>query len=178
MHRYRHDFDSHADDDAFLDRRTRRRRRSDNTVRRRGRLTEEERRRLELRRRDELDTADPPPEGDRWSTWGDGDQGPKPRPPWLITERAAVDHERGVLKTGKEADVHLVERVLPGSGRPGRSRILSATVSAICRTWPKTWSKCFCAFLTPGLATLTGPPRSPAGSMRISVSLSMARATS
>jgi len=28
-----------------------------------------------------------------------------------------VDHERGVLKTGKEADVHLVERVLPGSGR-------------------------------------------------------------
>lgn len=35
----------------------------------------------------------------------------------MITEHAAVDTERGVLKTGKEADVHLLERSLPGTGR-------------------------------------------------------------
>ena len=32
---------------------------------------------------------------------------PEPRPRWVITEHAAVDTELGVLKTGKEADVHL-----------------------------------------------------------------------
>jgi hypothetical protein len=35
----------------------------------------------------------------------------------LITELAAVDTELGVLKTGKEADVHLVRRALPGTDR-------------------------------------------------------------
>ncbi|GAA4026780.1 hypothetical protein GCM10022247_59580 [Allokutzneria multivorans] len=37
-------------------------------------------------------------------------------PAWLITDDSAVDHELGVLKTGKEADVHLIERSIPGSG--------------------------------------------------------------
>ena len=55
--------------------------------------------------------------GTRWSTWDDASHGPQPRPPWVITELAAVDTELGVLKTGKEADVHLVERSLPGTGR-------------------------------------------------------------
>jgi RIO kinase 1 len=40
--------------------------------------------------------------------------GPLPAPPWLVTDGAALDHERGVLKSGKEADVHLLERGLPG----------------------------------------------------------------
>ncbi|GAA1829843.1 hypothetical protein GCM10009772_04510 [Pseudonocardia alni subsp. carboxydivorans] len=65
------------------------------------------------------DTAEVPGGGDRWSTWPGlpaGARGPHPRPGWLVTDAGAVDHERGVLKTGKEADVHLVERGLPGHG--------------------------------------------------------------
>ena len=61
--------------------------------------------------------ADGPPAGDRWSTWDGAQHGPRPRPTWVLTEHAAVDTERGVLKTGKEADVHLLERTVPGTGR-------------------------------------------------------------
>ena len=48
----------------------------------------------------------------RWSTWDDIGvlAGPQPWPAWLITSDAAVDTELGVLKTGKEADVFLLER--------------------------------------------------------------------
>ena len=48
----------------------------------------------------------------RWSTWDDIGilAGPEPWPDWLITESAAIDTELGILKTGKEADVHLLER--------------------------------------------------------------------
>ncbi|MGH3566119.1 MAG: serine protein kinase RIO [Pseudonocardia sp.] len=60
---------------------------------------------------------DGPPEGDRWSTWDGAEHGPGPRPDWVLTEHAAVDTELGVLKTGKEADVHLVERSVPGTDR-------------------------------------------------------------
>ncbi|MDT7585133.1 MAG: kinase 1 [Pseudonocardiales bacterium] len=84
---------------------------------RRGRLTEAERDRLAQQREDHLDTAGGPPDGDRWSSWDGADHGPEPHPGWLITELAAVDTELGVLKTGKEADVHLVRRVLPGTDR-------------------------------------------------------------
>ena len=68
------------------------------------------------------DAPDPdaPPDGDRWSTWTDvtaGQRGPKPWPDWLVTDAGAVDRELGVLKTGKEAEVHLLERGVPGSGR-------------------------------------------------------------
>jgi RIO kinase 1 len=52
-----------------------------------------------------------------WSTYYTAQQGPEPVPEWVITERAAVDHALGVLKTGKEADVHLVNRSLPGTER-------------------------------------------------------------
>jgi RIO kinase 1 len=60
---------------------------------------------------------DGPPEGDRWSTWDGADHGPRPRPRWVITDHGAVDTDLGVLKTGKEADVHLVERAVPGTDR-------------------------------------------------------------
>ena len=60
---------------------------------------------------------DGPPEGDRWSTWDGAEHGPRPRPGWVITDHAAVDTDLGVLKTGKEADVHLVERAVPGTDR-------------------------------------------------------------
>lgn len=59
---------------------------------------------------------DGPPSGDRWSTWGAAEHGPTPGPAWVITAHAAVDTELGVLKTGKEADVHLLERGVPDTG--------------------------------------------------------------
>jgi RIO kinase 1 len=40
-----------------------------------------------------------------------------PHPSWLVTELAAVDTELGVLKTGKEADVYLIRRGVPGTER-------------------------------------------------------------
>ncbi|MBC8093818.1 MAG: kinase, partial [Pseudonocardia sp.] len=68
---------------------------------------------------DERGGTDPdgPPEGDRWSTWDGAEHGPDPRPHWVITDHGAVDTELGVVKTGKEADVHLVERSVPGTDR-------------------------------------------------------------
>ncbi|MBO0802531.1 MAG: RIO-like kinase [Nocardiopsaceae bacterium] len=60
------------------------------------------------------------PEGDRWSTWDQStptERGPLPHPDWLVTELAAVDTELGVLKTGKEADVHLLRRGVPETDR-------------------------------------------------------------
>jgi RIO kinase 1 len=83
----------------------------------RGRLTEQARARLAQQRQAAV-TDDGPAQGDRWSTWGDADErGPRPYPGWLVTDLAAVDTELGVLKTGKEADVFLVERALPDSDR-------------------------------------------------------------
>ncbi|MFI9273107.1 serine protein kinase RIO [Kitasatospora sp. NPDC052896] len=65
-------------------------------------------------------SSDGPPEGDRWSTWDQStptEKGPEPRPDWVVTELAAVDTEFGILKTGKEADVFLLERAVPGTDR-------------------------------------------------------------
>jgi RIO kinase 1 len=67
-----------------------------------------------------FDTADGIPEGDRWSTWdqsASGERGPRPYPGWLVTDLAAVDTELGILKTGKEADVFLLRRGVPGTSR-------------------------------------------------------------
>src|SRR3712207_6408937 len=55
---------------------------------RRGRLTEEAKDRL-AQMRDDAAAADVPEDGDRWSTWGDADKGPKPHPDWLVTDLAA-----------------------------------------------------------------------------------------
>ncbi len=59
--------------------------------------------------------AEPQEENQRWSTWYDVEplcRGPEPRPDWVVTDRAAVDTELGILKTGKEADVFLLERAV------------------------------------------------------------------
>lgn len=77
------------------------------------------------RRRLESSDVDTPEEGDRWSTWDQstaGERGPRPYPDWLVTELAAVDTELGMVKTGKEADVMLVRRRVPG----GRECLLAA----------------------------------------------------
>lgn len=60
---------------------------------------------------------DGPPDGDRWSTWDGAEHGPDPVPRWVVTEHAAVDTELGALKSGKEADVGLLERAVPGTDR-------------------------------------------------------------
>lgn len=56
-------------------------------------------------------------ENQRWSTWPAAtptERGPLPWPDWVVTSAAAVDTELGILKTGKEADVFLIERAVPG----------------------------------------------------------------
>jgi len=52
----------------------------------------------------------------RWSTWLSVEplcRGPEPRPDWVVTTQAALDTDLGILKTGKEADVFLLERADP-----------------------------------------------------------------
>jgi RIO kinase 1 len=69
---------------------------------------------------DAYGTVDGLPDGDRWSSWDQsaaGERGPRPYPDWLVTELAAADTELGILKTGKEADVFLLRRGVPGTGR-------------------------------------------------------------
>ena len=65
------------------------------------------------------------PEGARWSTWDQSiltQRCPESQPDWLVTDRAAVDTELGILKIGKEADVFLLRRGQPA----GRSCLLAA----------------------------------------------------
>ncbi len=72
------------------------------------------------RRQRLAEVDDSPDQGSRWSTWDQStptQRGPRPYPDWLVTELAAVDTELGVLKTGKEADVFLIERGVPGTDR-------------------------------------------------------------
>ncbi|MFB9685586.1 RIO1 family regulatory kinase/ATPase [Amycolatopsis plumensis] len=112
-----HDYEDLYDDQPLRRQaRTRRRGRFDEPEpTRSGRLTEAERVRL-TKLRDDAYTENQLPDGaDRWSTWDDAEHGPSPRPEWVVTELAAVDTDLGVLKTGKEADVHLLRRGLPGT---------------------------------------------------------------
>jgi len=112
------DLEALYDQDDAPDRERMRRGRDDEPAPRgRGRLTEQARARL-VEQREAAVFDDGPAEGGRWSTWDDADEhGPQPYPSWLVTELAAVDDELGILKTGKEADVFLLERALPATGR-------------------------------------------------------------
>lgn len=59
---------------------------------------------------------DPDDTDQRWSTWHSVEplcRGPEPRPDWVVTSQAAIDTDLGILKTGKEADVFLLERAEP-----------------------------------------------------------------
>jgi RIO kinase 1 len=63
----------------------------------------------------------------RWSTWLSVEplcRGPEPRPDWLVTSQGAIDTDLGVLKTGKEADVFLLERADPHE--PERAVVMAA----------------------------------------------------
>jgi RIO kinase 1 len=68
-------------------------------------------------------------DGQRWSTWLDVEplsRGPEPRPDWVVTTQGAIDTELGILKTGKEADVFLLERAVPGAESVGESVVMAA----------------------------------------------------
>lgn len=80
-----------------------------------------------------------PDKTQRWSTWFSTiptQRGPEPWPDWLVTSTAAIDTELGIVKTGKEADVFLLERAVPGT--PGvvlaAKRYRSAEVSDFHRS--------------------------------------------
>lgn len=58
-----------------------------------------------------------PGDDQRWSTWTavtPSQRGPEPWPDWVVTSNGAIDTELGVVKTGKEADLYLIERFEPG----------------------------------------------------------------
>lgn len=66
-------------------------------------------------------------DGQRWSTWLEVEplsRGPEPRPSWVVTSQGAIDTDLGILKTGKEADVFLVERSDPLA--PDKSVVMAA----------------------------------------------------
>lgn len=70
-------------------------------------------------------------EGQRWSTWSSIERlqrGPQPRPDWVVTQDESIDTELGVLKTGKEADVFVIERAaLPtAGGAPVKRAVMAA----------------------------------------------------
>jgi RIO kinase 1 len=63
----------------------------------------------------------------RWSTWTavvPTSRGPKPYPPWVVQSAGAFDTELGVVKTGKEADLFLIERAVPDD--PSQWSLLAA----------------------------------------------------
>ncbi len=65
--------------------------------------------------------------GQRWSTWLSVEplsRGPEPRPDWVVTSQGAIDTELGILKTGKEADVFLLDRTDPHD--PEQSVVMAA----------------------------------------------------
>ncbi len=89
--------------------------------RRRPRFDDDEPQFLKRQRRGEPPMAEPAPDDDdqpQWTTWDHPGvlHGPEPHPAWVVTALAAVDADLGVLKTGKEADVHLVRRAVPDTG--------------------------------------------------------------
>lgn len=68
-----------------------------------------------------------PGDGQRWSTWpavSPTQRGPLPHPSWVVTSAGAFDTELGVVKSGKEADLFLIERAVPGDA--SQSTVLAA----------------------------------------------------
>ena len=62
--------------------------------------------------------VDDPDDDQRFTRYWDLEplmRGPQPVPDWLVTDRAALETELGILKTGKEADVFLLERAVRGT---------------------------------------------------------------
>jgi len=68
-----------------------------------------------------------PGDGQRWTTWPavpPTQRGPLPHPARVVTSAGAFDTELGIVKSGKEAELFLIERAVPDD--PGHSTILAA----------------------------------------------------
>ena len=74
---------------------------------------------------------DPDFEEPPFSSYAAAQHGPDPVPDWVVTDHNALDAELGVLKTGKEADVHLVRRALPGTDGTLRFNAGSIAIHAL-----------------------------------------------
>lgn len=62
----------------------------------------------------DLDSGDEPPFLEpSYSSYDVAAHGPTPAPSWLVTSLSALDNPLGGLKSGKEADVGLLERAVP-----------------------------------------------------------------
>ena len=61
-----------------------------------------------------VDTEEPLEADSPLSSYDVAAHGPDPVPDWLVTDLAARDTRLGILKTGKEADVGLLDRSVPG----------------------------------------------------------------
>ena len=88
----------------------------------------------------DLDELDDEP---NWSTYRDATKGPTPVPSWVVTDPRAIDTDHGVLKTGKEADVSLLDRPLASSIEPAstacwRSSATAARSTACSTATPDT----------------------------------------
>lgn len=62
----------------------------------------------------EVDGRSPAIDDAPYSSYDVATHGPKPVPEWLVTALSARDTRLGTLKSGKEADVSLLDRSLPG----------------------------------------------------------------
>ncbi|MGA1813841.1 RIO1 family regulatory kinase/ATPase [Frondihabitans sp. 4ASC-45] len=80
-------------------------------------------------------------DGQRWSTWPATqplERGPRPFPDWVVTSAAAIDTELGIVKSGKEADVFLIERRVPLDVRPSDGSAGSSVLAAKRYRGPET----------------------------------------
>ncbi len=59
-------------------------------------------------------TEGPIETGSAYSSYDVATRGPHPVPDWLVTSLSALDTRLGTIKSGKEADVALLDRSLPG----------------------------------------------------------------
>jgi RIO kinase 1 len=73
-----------------------------------------------------------PGDDQRWSTWPSvtpTQRGPEPWPDWVVTSSGGIDTELGIVKSGKEADLYLIERFEPGptpADPPVKTSLLAA----------------------------------------------------
>lgn len=107
--------DKYAQYDNYdeLDERPRRSRRPGQVGPRLAEIGRSGRREVELH--EESPHSEPGQQDDEtsYSTYDVATHGPEPTPDWLVTALSAVDTRLGALKSGKEADVALLERALP-----------------------------------------------------------------
>ena len=95
-----------------------------------------------------------------YSSWDVATHGPDPRPGWVVTELSALDTELGILKTGKEADVHLVHRGCQARRAPCSRPSDTGRPNAACSTGTRVTPKAAESAVAARLARWPGAPSS------------------